>query len=289
MKKDKPWFLRHKVISIFLVLLLFVIPLIAVNILFKLETDVWFLQAEWSAGDILGYIAGFEAFIGTLLLGVAALKQSDRANEINDRLMQMQEESQRFEIREKAAPIAVIPQTADQKKQSYVINDDDSDEYDVLNQKFEYVFFTESPSITRENYKLFNMVIELVNISNAIIKEIELSNFRLFDILTNTSGVSPEKENITEYIYNENNAETTVKCMLRPGESVKICLKIGMDGYDLSKESFCVNFDLSTVSIYNVRFTENVGMLRNNVVDEKDRVYISEDQRSFASVPDAAE
>lgn len=290
MKKGKSWFLRHKVISVVIAVLLFAVPLIVVNSLFKWKSNIYIIEAEWSAGDVLGYIAGFEAFIGTILLGIIAVVQNKKANDINDRLLQMQEESQRFKIKEKAAPVAVTAQITDLSKKYYVIKDDDVfDEYDVLNQKYKYVFFVDSPSINRDNRKLFNMVIELENISDIILKEIYIENFRLYDIITNNSGVSPTKEEIREYIFDVSNENNYIQCMLRPKDTIKICLKIGMDEYDLSKESFNVNFDLSTMSIYNVIFSENVNLFRNNVADEKDRVYVVEERAYFVNMPEAIE
>ena len=138
-------------------------------------------------------------------------------------------------------------------------------------------------------FKNFNMVIELENISDIILREIYIDNFRLYDITTNNSGVSPAKEQIREYVFDENNEDNSIKCVLRPGDMVRICFKIGMDDYDLSNESFNVNFDLSTMSIYNVIFSENVNLFRNNVVDTRDRVYVSEDRSYFVNMPEAIE
>ncbi len=290
MKKDKSWFLRHKVISTILAVLLFAVPLIVVNLLFKWKSNIYIIEAEWSAGDVLGYIAGFEAFIGTVLLGVVAIAQNKKANDINDRLLQMQEESQRFKIKEKASPVTLKPLITDLKNKYYVIkNDDNYKEYDVVNQKYKYIFFMKSPSIDPDNCKLFNMIIEIENISKIILKEIYIDNFRLYDITTNDSGVSPEKEKIREYVFDENNEDNSIQCVLRPGDTVRVCFKIGMDGYDLSKESFNVNFDLSTMSIYNVIFSENVNLFRNNVADKEDRVYVVEDRSYFVNMPEAIE
>ena len=55
-------------------------PLFLVHILFKFDSSVSLLTAEWSAGDVLAYIAGFEAFIGTVSLGALALWQNQQIN-----------------------------------------------------------------------------------------------------------------------------------------------------------------------------------------------------------------
>lgn len=74
------WIKKNKLFFGFIVLLLFLVPLLIVHILFKLNSNIEWLLAEWSAGDVLAYIAGFEAFIGTVALGALALWQNQQIN-----------------------------------------------------------------------------------------------------------------------------------------------------------------------------------------------------------------
>lgn len=69
------WIKKNKGKTIFICLLLFILPLVVVHFLFKLHGPGW-LVAEWTAGDVLGYVAGFEAFLGTVALGALALWQN---------------------------------------------------------------------------------------------------------------------------------------------------------------------------------------------------------------------
>ena len=80
MEKVFTWVKKHKVAFGVLVFLLFGMPLFLVHILFKFDSSVSLLTAEWSAGDVLAYIAGFEAFIGTVSLGALALWQNQQIN-----------------------------------------------------------------------------------------------------------------------------------------------------------------------------------------------------------------
>lgn len=57
------------------VIILFV-PAIVIHLLFKVSLGADFFAAEWSAGDLLGYVSGFEAFVGTVALGALALWQN---------------------------------------------------------------------------------------------------------------------------------------------------------------------------------------------------------------------
>ncbi len=231
---------------------------------------------------------GYMAFFGTVLLGAIALLQSHKANAINDRLLNMQEESQRFQIKEKAAVVDVKPMIIDKKKRYYVVCDDDyADTFDVVNQKYKYFFFYNCEQIDHSQSRYFNVVLEIKNISDTILKEIHINDFRLYDIYTNASQVSQEKEDIRGYIYEE--CEEYAQCMLRPGEKVALCLKIAMDEYDMTQESFHINFNLSTISIYNVIFSENITIQRNNVADTQDRTYVTIENCYFINMPEAIE
>ena len=64
----------------------FVFPLVAVHVLFKINAlNSWF-AATWSAVELLAYVAGFETLLGTVFLGLRTVHLADQANEINERL-----------------------------------------------------------------------------------------------------------------------------------------------------------------------------------------------------------
>lgn len=75
---------EHKALSCIIAILLFVLPLIVVHFLFKWKSNVEWIQAEWDAGDVISYIAGFEAFIGTTFLSFLALWQNQQHKQEND-------------------------------------------------------------------------------------------------------------------------------------------------------------------------------------------------------------
>jgi hypothetical protein len=77
---------------------LFLIPLIVVHFLFKWKTGNNLISAEWSAGDLIVYIAGFESFAGTAILGIIAVWQTHKANKTNDNLLELTEESERKSV-----------------------------------------------------------------------------------------------------------------------------------------------------------------------------------------------
>lgn len=79
--------------------LLFFIPLIVVHLLFKWYSGIEFLVAEWGAGDLLGYIGTMLSFAGTIALSVLALQASEKANTLSEKVIEMEQERYRLEMR----------------------------------------------------------------------------------------------------------------------------------------------------------------------------------------------
>jgi hypothetical protein len=79
MKKYLDWIIEHKVKTGLIVFGLFIFPLIVIHFLYKWITPHYLLQSDWDSGDLITYIAGFEAFIGTVFLGAVAVRQNEEA------------------------------------------------------------------------------------------------------------------------------------------------------------------------------------------------------------------
>lgn len=79
------WIEKHKGIVI-AALLFFIagVPLI-IHILFKMNSGIPFLEAEWTAGDALGYYGSILSFIGTVVLGALALYQNRLIKDESDK------------------------------------------------------------------------------------------------------------------------------------------------------------------------------------------------------------
>lgn len=86
MKKILNWIKNHKILVTIITVLVFAVPLVVVHILFKSPAIHGWFVAVWSAGDLLGYIAGFASLLGTVFLGLITVYFADQANEINERL-----------------------------------------------------------------------------------------------------------------------------------------------------------------------------------------------------------
>lgn len=72
------WILKHRVLTFLIVVGIFALPLLAIHFLFFFDAKYDWLAASWDSGDVLGYVAGFEAFFGTVFLGLAAFRQNQQ-------------------------------------------------------------------------------------------------------------------------------------------------------------------------------------------------------------------
>lgn len=90
MAKILKWISEHKTKVIIIFCSLFFCPLLFVHFLFKLPAPFEWLSAEWDAGDLLGYVGSFMAFVGTMFLGYIAILQSKQANEMNKDLLELE-------------------------------------------------------------------------------------------------------------------------------------------------------------------------------------------------------
>lgn len=73
--------------------------MIIVHILFKWNSGIDFLVAEWSAGDVLGYIGTILSFVGTIILSILALQAANKANDLSKKVIENEQERYRLEMR----------------------------------------------------------------------------------------------------------------------------------------------------------------------------------------------
>ena len=81
MKTILMWIQRHKLMSLGMVIGVFIFPLLCIYFLYLLGTVFELIHAPWRAGDMVGYVASFEAFIGTISLGALSLWQNIKLDE----------------------------------------------------------------------------------------------------------------------------------------------------------------------------------------------------------------
>ena len=69
-----------------ILIIVFILSLVVIHLLFKIDSGVSLLQAEWSAGEVLAYVASFMATVGTMALAYASFRSSERSQEIANKL-----------------------------------------------------------------------------------------------------------------------------------------------------------------------------------------------------------
>lgn len=90
MDKIVKWIMEHKKLILALVILVIFLPMIVIHILFKIQSNCYWIQSEWEPGDILGYFGSVLSFIGTIVLGYVAITQTERANQLNCELLKIE-------------------------------------------------------------------------------------------------------------------------------------------------------------------------------------------------------
>ncbi|MGN0005394.1 MAG: hypothetical protein ACI37Z_05430 [Candidatus Gastranaerophilaceae bacterium] len=116
---------KHKKAIIIWTLIGFLAPLIIVHLLFKWYSGIDFLVAEWSAGDLLGYIGTALTFIGTIILSILALQASNKANTLSEKVIEMEKDRYRLELR----PFALVSNWEAYEIDSKELVDDPKEKY----------------------------------------------------------------------------------------------------------------------------------------------------------------
>lgn len=96
-EKIQDFILKRKVLFCGIVFFAVIVIPIIINCLFKLKSQHEFFIAEWKAGDVLSYYASMLTCISTTFLAYVAVKESNRANQLNNQLLQVsQNENKAF-------------------------------------------------------------------------------------------------------------------------------------------------------------------------------------------------
>lgn len=86
---------KHKIISIMILIILLIgVPLI-INVLFKIHPTNKIFIAEWEAGDLLSYYGSILLGLVTIYLAYVAITQTKYANDVNKRLLHMEESNKK--------------------------------------------------------------------------------------------------------------------------------------------------------------------------------------------------
>lgn len=92
------------VVLVVLLLMLLLAPLI-VNVLFLNEAPCELMRAQFSAGDLLGYLGSAVVGIGSILFAMYAVLQTDRIDKVE---LEMQKRQESFERRNTKRPFLLL-------------------------------------------------------------------------------------------------------------------------------------------------------------------------------------
>lgn len=88
------WINKHKLYTLLIIVSIFLIFFLPIHILIYMNsvlTSSFFDEIGLSTDSLITYIAGFEAFVGTFFLGIIALRQNEKANDLNKRMLENEE------------------------------------------------------------------------------------------------------------------------------------------------------------------------------------------------------
>lgn len=108
MSKILDWIKKHVWQTILIGLAAFFVPLILVHVAYRISAVSPWFASTWEAGELITYIAGFEAFIGTVFLGSVAAKQNEIAINLSEKQIKVQESQGLFE---RQPELSIVPQT----------------------------------------------------------------------------------------------------------------------------------------------------------------------------------
>jgi len=271
MKKLLDWIKNHTGMTILICVLLFVVPLVAVHILFKIPAWSDCLVAEWSAGELLAYIAGFEALAGTVFLGLITVDQAEQANTVSQQLGKENNEMQKI-MAQKLLPIIRM----EKARLMPVVSPNACPENFPMATQFRRTgsFHSSTPSEIQQNIYInidintdndepvyvTQISCKLVNISDTIIRHIGLDEIVLREI----QGKTPEvtcKNKISG---------GGIATLLSPGEDVDIALILGTknkvlaDLWESNLAGVCMTLFVTNTSINGIEFQEYISIRMTN-------------------------
>lgn len=165
MDKIFRWINQHKVMTIVLLVIIVFFPLVVIHVIFKIRVNCYWIKSEWSAGEVLSYFGEVLSFIGTMVLGYVAIKQTEKSNSLSDKLVQIEEE--------RRMPILDIVQYQKCKiffKKKYILRC--IERYNHLKDMKVELHLKKTDGVAKPTTTIASMVVKVKNIGNSDIKGI---------------------------------------------------------------------------------------------------------------------
>lgn len=270
MNKIMDWIKKHKMAVFLFCAVLFVLPLVLVHILFKWNSGLSWLSAEWSAGDVLSYIAGFEAFIGAIALGFVTVYQSEKASQENERLSRENNFLQKISV-QRLLPLVSVTSVAIERTciTSKLYSQDKASTVEVADtvtpEKRETHLRTYMPLLGNQIHR-YCKTIKLVikNISDSTIRQISVDRIEF-------SGFKYKDDVVSKVCCLGIENSKYISWLLLPDDSLEIAVDVSFDN-GLYKEFW--EFE-DTTSIGNFDMCLYITNKSLSGIECKEKIYIS--------------
>lgn len=200
MKKIVDWINSHKITTVCIALLLLVVQPFFVHLFLKIPAPSPFFVREWGAGDLITYIAGFEAFVGTVFLGTVAIYQNKKSQELSNRLLSIEEKNSTLtrcpNLDIDCSNISVMCLGDIFKLNSSILCTQEI--YDIVT--IDPVECSDSClllTLSLNNLSSSNLIVQLISLEVTPVDmdtDIKISNFTLLPYRANSLHISPSKE-----------------------------------------------------------------------------------------------
>lgn len=231
MEKLLQWIRKHQILTVLIGATIFFAPLLVIHILFLWNSGIDWLVARWTPGDLMGYIAGFEALLGTVILGFITVKQSRDAQEMNERLSRENNYLQKISV-QKLLPFIKFPKVvvedSQEIKAQYVTPNSVSISESVTPNERRTFINIGTTFVGTDKIYLKTLKLSLKNISEGIIRKItiekvEFSHFNLHgEHVPTTVCVGTEKYNM-------------MSDLLLPDQEIDVLVRIHFDDIRLRR------------------------------------------------------
>ena len=221
------WLKKHPIATMAIICITFFLPLVVVHCLFKWNTECVWLSATWSSGDVLGYIAGFEAFLGTVVLGAITVYQTEIANKTSVRLSKENNYLQKISIQKMLPLLRVTALSVDNAQNS-------SSTYSATKDSTLEVVDVGTP---QNRNTLIRTYLPRVGSANGYCKTIKLSLENISD--GTISQISVDRIDFSGFKYKGNHTDMVscvgtekakyISWLILPGDSLDVTVNIFYD------------------------------------------------------------
>lgn len=142
-------------------ILILIILLLVVHLLFKWRSGIYLLEAVWSPGDLLAFAGSILSFLGTIVLGCVTVKLSKDNNDINRRLVDVENKR---EVIERDNRLGYFD--ADKMKINF---------YETISEKTEHgtAYDKKTTEVCHNNTSTIHFEISMVSTANSIHNKIK--------------------------------------------------------------------------------------------------------------------